>query len=243
MLRKVLFLGTMLFTVVLMFGCGEDKNPVSPVTPQPKPPVIPGNVVINDSTFADSSMFIPFKLAINDTVTSRMRIDPSVGYYYKRSITSDSNNTSFVIPVFPQVVDSTVGLMFNLLAEKLCQTNFMTFLGQSNGSIGNTPYYIGIGFDRNDSIVYSFSISNYGDGSETKINIAAITPGKWYACAIEYNFTTQQIAFYLDGKLIGSGSLANGNIYGFDRCIVYRDGLGSDGPVPYYLNDVVVYKK
>lgn len=242
MLGKVLFHGTLFFIIVLIIGCNNDTNSVSPDS-DPKPPVIPGRVVINDSTFADSSMYGPFKLTIFDPVTSLMRFNRSVGYYYKVSITSDSNNTSFVIPIFSSVVDSTIGLMFNLFAEKRFQTDFFFFLGQSNGSIGNTPYHIGIGFDRNDSVVYLASLHPYGDTSGIKKNIAPIAPGKWYFCAVEYNFKTEQATLYLDGRVVGIESLPGGQIYSFNRGIIYRDGRGRNGPAPYYLNHVVVYKK
>lgn len=244
MIRKSrLMLSGIVAISCLVSGCGDKNNPASPDTPAEVPPAIPGNVILRDSTM--SSYMVRFLLQLPDPVTAQMRVDSTVGKFHKGSLTSDSNNVAAALP-FPNnnnVMDSTLGCMFFLKADEKKATNFLVFFGQNGGSLGNTPFYFGIGFGANDSIMRVNNIGTYGSGTDERRNLMAIATGKWYLCKIEYAFSTELASCWIDSTLVDTVTLPSSIYYGFDRLIVYRDGNGANGPAPYYLNDVAVYKR
>ena len=226
-------------------GCTED-NPAGPDSAVFLDTTANRNITLRDSAITDSSLWSIyfFQLFLDDTVTKKMSFDPTVGNKYLGSIFSTANNTAraqtFSEMGSDTVYDSIVGMEYYLMAQSSAKTNFIAFLGKEGGSIRNSAYYVGIGFDKSDSIKILWT-SNAVAGQENQ-NIAPITFGKWYKCTVEYNLFTYTAKYYIDDKLVGTHVMPALSTFGYNMFVVYRDDKGQDGPAPYYFNDFTLYK-
>lgn len=227
-----------------MAGCNPADNTAGPETGLLD--TANRKVVLRDSGIVDPepwSVYF-FQLTLDDTVTKRMSFDSTVGNKHLGSIYSTANNTAraqtFSELGSDPVYDSIVGIEYYLMAGSSAKTNFIGFLGKEGGSIRNSAYYVGIGFDKSDSIKMLWT-SNAVAGQEQK-NIAPINFGKWYKCTIEYNIINFTATYYLDGKVVGTHVMPSLSTFGYNMFVVYRDGLGQDGLAPYYFNDFTLYK-
>jgi hypothetical protein len=201
--------------------------------------------------FRDSAIVNPepydtyfFQLSLNDTITRKMSFDSTVGNKHLGSIYSLANNTARAV-TFSEVGrdpnhDSIVGMEYYLLAKSSAKTDFIAFLGKEGGSIRNSAYYVGIGFDKSDSIKMLWT-SNAVAGQENK-NLSPIVFGKWYKCTVEYNVINFTATYYIDNKKVGTHIMSSISTFGYNMFVVYRDWLGQDGMAPYYLNDLTLYK-
>lgn len=164
-----------------------------------------------------------------------MSFDPTVGNNYPGSIYSTANSTARAL-TFSEMgsdpeYDSIVGMEYYLMATSSAKTNFIAFLGKEGGSIRNSAYYVGIGFDKSDSIKILWT-SNAVAAQENQ-NVAPITFGKWYKCTVEYNILNYTATYYLDNKVVGKTSHAVGvdirlqYVRGVSRC----ERAGWSGPV------------
>lgn len=181
-------------------GCTED-NPAAPELN-----TADRAITLRDSAIIDSSSWniYFFWLNLNDTVTKTMSFDSTVGNIYLGSIFSTANNTARA-QTFPEMgdypeYDSIVGMEYYLMAGSSAKTNFIVFLGKEGGSIRNSAYYVGMGFDKSDSIKILWT-HNAVAAQESK-NIVPITFGRWYKCTVEYDITNYTATYYLDGNVV-----------------------------------------
>jgi len=219
-------------------GCGKKDNPASP-----PPTSTPRSIILRDSAIVDIGLYYyQFQLDLNDFTTVPMSIDTSVGNIYKGSIVSDSNSSALA-RTFPAFSDSlgTIGLEFYLMAKSSASTNFIAFLGKDGGSVKNSAWYVGMGFDKSDSVKYVYSTDLVRN--QQNQDICPMQFNKWYKCRIEYSFATTTAKFYLDETEVGTHVFSAGTIFGYDMFVVYRDSAGAQGAAQYYLNDYTVYKK
>lgn len=250
--QRQIFVLTAAAAVMALVGCKQASEP------PPENPPAKHIVVMRDSAFTlveattgNGIYDFKFVLALNDFVTSYMSLDTAVGRIYKGSIVSDSNNTALQLN-FPSMEDSltlatdscrTLVLEFYLRADSLCHTNFIAFLGKEGGSNRNSTRYVGMGFDASDSVKYVYSDSMVAN--EQSKNVAQMQLNHWYKCSTEFDFADTTIAYYLDGTLVGHIPFQPRKIeaIAFDMFVIYRNGSGANGPVPYYCNDLTIYKK
>jgi hypothetical protein len=227
-----------------MAGCNSDNNPVDPTTGL----LDTANriVAIRDSGIVNPdpwSVYF-FQLTLDDTVTKRMSFDSTVGKTYLGSIYSTANSTAraqtFSEMGSDPVYDSIVGIEYYLMAESSAKTNFIAFLGKEGGSIRNSAYYVGIGFDKSDSIKILWT-SNAVAAQESK-NITPINFGTWYKCTVEYNIVTYTATYYIDNRAVGTHVMPSLSTFGYNMFVIYRDALGQEGTTPYYFNDFTLYK-
>lgn len=182
----------------------------------------------------------------------RMRITPDASFSGFHSITTDSNRTALVYNLSGdnRLSDRICGVQFYLMAKAKGEINFTLELGQYAGSSGGLSKAFGIGFDVRDSI----KVTNYDAYVGRTDNMCgAIIPGHWYKCKIEIDFTNKKTAYYIDDKKINEGTLPTIEMYGIDRLLIFRgqEYLTSDqdvipcseGPKPYYIDNIVLYKK
>jgi hypothetical protein len=206
-------------------------------------------VTVRDSAIVDSAPWDNyfFWLTLDDKglITKKMSFDPTVGNKYPGSIYSPGNSTARAQAAFGELggdieYDSIVGMEYYLMAKSSAKTNFIAFLGKEGGSIRNSAYFVGMGFDKSDSIKMVWTTKAV-EGQEGR-NVAAITFGKWYKCTVEYNVITNTATYYLDGKEVGKHEMPPTLVFGFNMFVVYRDAKGQDGMAPYYFNDFTLYK-
>jgi hypothetical protein len=239
--------------VMALIGCKQASEP-----PPDNPPA-KHIVVMRDSAFTlveattGNGIFdYPWGLSLNNTLPP-MKLDTTVGRLpaYNGSITTDSNNTALQL-IFFAMEDSltlaydscrTLVLEFYLKADTLCHTNFIAFLGKEGGSNRNSTRYVGMGFDALDSVKYVYSVDM--TTNEQSKNVAQMQLHHWYKCSTEFDFTDTTVAYYLDNALVGHIHFQPTNIQAivFDMFVIYRNGSGANGPAPYYLNDLTIYKK
>lgn len=227
-----------------LIGTGCEKNPVADETVL----LDTANrvVVFRDSAIVDpepwSGYF--FQLTLDDTITKRMSFDSTVGNKHPGSIYSTANNNARAL-TFSElgsdpVMDSIVGIEYYLMAKSSAKTNFIAFLGKEGGSIRNSAYFIGMGFDKADQVKMLWS-SNAVAGQEDK-NLSPIQFGKWYKFTVEYNIIDFTASYYIDDKRVGTHLMPSLSTFGYNMFVVYRDAQGQDGPAPYYFNDFTLYK-
>lgn len=225
-------------------GCTEKENPVAPALLD----TANRAVIIRDSAIVDpapySSYF--FQLGLDDTITKRMSFDSTVGMgnNYLGSIYSPANNTARALTFSEAgsdtVMDSIVGIEYYLMAKSSAKTNFIAFLGKEGGSIRNSAYYVGIGFDKSDSIKMLWT-SNAVAEQQNK-NLSPIVFGKWYKCTVEYNIFNYTATYYLDNKVVGTHLMPWLSTFGYNMFVVYRDAKGQNGMAPYYFNNFTLYE-
>jgi hypothetical protein len=226
-------------------GCNSDK-PIGPTITPMLDTTANRVVTLRDSAIIDPSLWNSyfFTLTLDDTITKKMSFDSAVGNKFLGSIYSTANNTAraqtFSEMGGDPVMDSIVAMEYYIMAKSSAKTNFFAFLGKEGGSIRNSAYFLGIGFDKSDSIKILWS-SNAVAGQEKK-NIAPITFGKWYKCTVEYNIINFTATYYIDGKAVGTHLMPSLSTFGYNMFVVYRDGAGQDGPASYYFNDLTLYK-
>lgn len=230
--------------VLLGTGCTQKSNPVNSTTAGTL------DTANRVGIWRDSAIVNPdnynwfFQLNLNDTITKTMSFDSTVGIgnNYLGSIYSPANNTERSL-TFTQVgsdpnYDSILGMEFYLMAKSSAKTDFIAFLGTTGGSDRNSIYYVGMGFDKSDSIKYLWSTLNVLN--QQNKNISPITFGKWYKCTVEYNFISSMATYYIDNKAVGTQAVSG--VFSLNMFVAYRDALGQDGPAPYYLNNLTIYK-
>jgi hypothetical protein len=225
-------------------GCNEGENPVDANTglldTSNRVPVFRDSTIINPEPW--DTYF--FQLTLNDTVTKKMSFDSTVGNKHLGSIYSTANNTARAMTFSEMgsdpVMDSIVGMEYYLMAKSSAKTNFIAFLGKEGGSIRNSAYYVGMGFDKSDSIKMLWT-SNAVDGQENK-NLSPIQFNKWYKCTVEYNIINYTATYYIDNKVVGTHLMPSLSTFGYNMFVVYRDGKGQNGSAPYYFNDLTLYK-
>jgi hypothetical protein len=249
MINRNAFIGVsaaaaLLAGVLLSTGCNSGSNPAD--AGEKTLDTANRVVVLRDSAITDSTLWSVyfFQLTLNDTVTKRMSFDPAVGNKYPGSIYSIANNTARA-QTFSEMgsdpnMDSIVGMEYYLMAKSSAKTNFYAFLGKEGGSIRNSAYFVGIGFDKSDSIKILWS-SNAVEGQEKK-NLSPISFEKWYKCTVEYNIVNYTATYYIDGTVVGTHVMPYTSTFGYNMFVVYRDGKGQDGQAPYYFNDLTLYK-
>ena len=229
---------------LLVTGCSEKENPAGDNTGL----LDTANRVV---VFRDSGIIDPepwnvysFQLTLNDTITKKMSFDSTVGNNYLGSIYSPANNTARALTFSEMgsdpVMDSIVGMEYYLMAKSSAKTNFIAFLGKEGGSIRNSAYYVGMGFDMSDSIKMLWT-SNAVAGQENK-NLSPIVFGKWYKCTVEYDIFTYTATYYIDNKKVGTHLMPSLSTFGYNMFVVYRDAQGQEGMAPYYFNDITLYK-
>ncbi len=204
-------------------------------------------ITLHDSAIIDSALWSTyfFWLTLDDRglITKKMSFDPTVGNKYLGSIFSPANSTARA-QTFAEMgdneYDSIIGMEYYLMAKSSAKTNFIAFLGKEGGSIRNSAYYVGMGFDKSDSIKILWT-HNAVAAQESK-NVAPITFGKWYKCTVEYNVINYTASYYLDGKFVGTHVMPSVSTFGYNMFVVYRDAKGQDGMAPYYFNDFTLYK-
>jgi hypothetical protein len=239
--------------ITALTGCGKKAT-------EPPPDNTPATriIVMRDSAFTpveattgNGIYDFKFVLALNDFITTYMSLDTTVGRINKGSIVSDSNNTAIQLN-FPAMEDSltlaydscrTLVLEFYLRADSLCHTNFIAFLGKEGGSNRNSTRYVGMGFDASDSVKYVYSVDQVAN--QQSKSVAQIQLHHWYKCSTEFTFADTTVAYYLDDVLVGHIPFQSTKIeaISYDMFVVYRNGSGANGPAPYYLNDLTIYKK
>jgi hypothetical protein len=240
-----LFVATAMAAGILMgTGCTEKANPAGPSTG--KLDTVNRVVFWHDSTFADPTLYsvTPFKLSLNDTITKLMSFNAAIGKKNWGSMYSTANNQAheydFSIVGGDPVMDSILGMEFYLMAISSAKTNFIAFLGIQGGSDRNSIYYVGMGFDKSDSIKILWS--SLTTAEQENHTLSPIAFGGWYKCTVEYNFVNFTTTYYIDNKKVGTNLMPSASTNGYNMFVVYRDALGQDGTAPYYLNDLTLYK-
>jgi hypothetical protein len=228
-------------------GC----NPENPISSEPSKMLdttVTRIVTLRDSAITDSTPWSKyfFWLTLDDQglITKTMSFDPTVGNKHLGSIFSTANSSARArqfgeLGGDPEY-DSIVGIEFYIMAKSSAKTNFIAFLGKEGGSIRNSAYYVGMGFDKSDSIKILWT-HNAVAAQESK-NVAPITFNKWYKCTVEYNVINYTATYYLDGKAVGTHVMPSASTFGYNMFVVYRDVKGQDGTAPYYFNDFTLYE-
>lgn len=243
MINRIVYSGLFAVIAAVLLSAFAGCNSNNPAAP---PNMANREITLRDSTITESDSWNKyfFSLSLDDTVTKKMSFDLTVGNKYLGSIYSTANSTARAQP-FSEMgsnpdYDSIVGMEYYLMAKSSAKTNFIAFIGKEGGSIRNSAYFLGMGFDKSDSIKILWS-SNTVAGQENQ-NISPIIFGKWYKCTMEYNITNYTATYYIDNKVVGTHVMPSTSTFGYNMFVVYRDEKGQDGTAPYYFNDFTLYK-
>jgi hypothetical protein len=158
----------------------------------------------------------------------------------KGALTADSNNTSIKKALDPSITDSIAGLRFFLMATKAAHTGFFASLCKNGSSRTGMVTFIGMGIDTSDSIECLYEDLLNGNAVEHR-NVAALTLNKWYKCAVEYDFTTDTLTYFLDDAIVHKRYMPDPSLLSY--FVAMRDDAGEQGVSGYYMDDVVVYKR
>ncbi|MBN2188633.1 MAG: hypothetical protein JW699_04205 [Chitinispirillaceae bacterium] len=183
-----------------------------------------------------------------------MSITTAAAHQGTHSLTTDSNMTALYHVELPanRVESGTAGVEFYLMAQTPGQANFGVLIGQNPGSSGAITPAFGIFFDPSDSI--KCMVFNTWPEIRSFTALAPVQADKWYKCGVEVNFTDSTVSFYLDDVPMHTesvaGMMADQSLMGIDRVLVFRDQLqvlpattAVEGTKPYYVDDIVLYKK
>ena len=249
MFRKILFTGTvMVCGMVIITGCGDSGT--TPVNTY-------GTVLLSEgfeSGIASLRWEGKYMVSSEEQYT-QMSITTAAAHTGTHSITADSNLTALIHQELDRVESGIVGVEFYMKAQTKSKANFGVEIGQNPGSSGAVSPAFGIFFDPSDSL--KCTAFNSFPQLDSQRLVAPIQADHWYKCKVEVNMTTSIVSYYIDDALmhtakcvdtaagVGSGI----NLHGIDRLLVVRGQFGkgyveaSDGPKPYYLDDITYYKK
>ena len=232
----------------IMLGC--KNNPASPAKPNPVDTT--RTVLFREGFEEDSakldSIWTSYMITTDEGFYAKMRSTMAAAHSGTHSITTDSNWTALEYNVFSRIETGIVGVEFYIRANAAGQTNFTVEIGQYAGSSGGLAKAFGLGFDRNDSVKYTYYNGFTGQHSDSMIS--PIRFNNWYKCAVEVDFTAWTVTYYLDDAKVRTKPLPAlaEEMYGIDRVLVFR-GMGlvdlpnAEGPKPYFADDIVFYKK
>jgi hypothetical protein len=241
----------------VLVGCG-DNNPVTPkVDPVPAAPT-GATAVFAEGFGGDVSKWMPdFMILANEPHYPRMKITTAAAHTGTHSLTSDSNKTALCYMLnsdarLDKTTCTVAGVEFYIMAKALGQANFTVEFGQNAGSSGGLSKAFGLGFDPNDSLKCTYSDTYFpNNNGHNDSNLAGIQVNRWYKCAVEVDFTAKTISYFLDDAKIRTLPLPTQEMYGIDRVLVFRGDFGGpmydqpskNGAQPYYVDDIVLYKK
>jgi hypothetical protein len=223
----------------IMVGCKNNSNPAAPVDQR--------NVILTDgfeSQVVDTSKWRLDYMILQGDFYPQMRISTDAAHTGTRSITSDSNRAALEHDIDSRVESGIVGVEFYIFANAAGQTNFTVSIGQNAGSTGGLGKEFGLGFDQTDSVKCVYYDSWVGANDTI---ISPIQLNHWYKCAVELDFTSHKITYYLDDAKVRTLPFPTIEMYGIDRLLVFRgfglNGDGAEGPKSYFADDIVLYKK
>jgi hypothetical protein len=136
------------------------------------------------------------------------------------------------------------------MAKSAGNINFVCMIGKNAGSSAGLNKAFGIGFDSSNVLktVYYDDHSMFGN-YDSLLSGIPIQPDHWYKCRIDVNLnphatdSTKGVTYYVDDKKVRWVATPSEAFPGIDRLLVYRGPAGQDGSKPYYVDDVVLYKK
>jgi hypothetical protein len=246
MLRQVARAGVVVACIAgMMIGCS--KNPVVPPPPSDTPVNGPdGMTVVFSEGFGGnlSNWQEDYMINFADPHYPRMRITTGAAHTGTHSITTDSNMTAleYDVPYADRIESGLAGIQFYIMAKAAGQTNFTVAIGQNNGSSGGLGKAFGIGFDQTNVLKTTYYDSWNGPQDSM---LAAIQVNRWYKCNVELNLDAaiMTATYYLDDVKIRTSALPTMEMYGVDRILVFRGLTGTEGPVSYFADDIVLYTK
>jgi hypothetical protein len=237
---------------LMMSGCGDKSNPAAPTVGDASVPVPTGATVLFSDGFGGDLTKWESNYMINiGDFYPQMRITTAAANTGTHSLTADSNRTALVYNVVGitdnRIETGVAGLQFYIMATAKGEINFSVQFGQNAGSSGGLGKQFGLGFDPSDSIkctYYDMDLMN----PQADSMLAPMQLNHWYQCKVEVNFGAaagdpNAIAWYLDGTKVMSKPLPTQEMYGIDRLLVLRKVGNSNGPEPYYVDDIVLYTK
>lgn len=212
--------------------CNKSSNPASP------PPVI-RNVLLSDG-FEDTS--VPLKSLTYAPGWGCMSISTANPHNGTRSLTSDSSRTG-IKEDFTTIYDSIAGLEFYLMAKKAEHINFYGAIARMGSAWNGLFAILGIGISATtpDSLMYVYQINPEKPELNEQKCFALLQTNKWYKCVIEYDFTTNDLTYSVDGQVVAAKTTSPMMMLGL--FVTARDELGSQGPKEYYIDDVTIYKR
>jgi hypothetical protein len=253
MIRKILVLGAAI-SISGFLGCGD---PVSGNDKGETPAAPAGTQAVFAEGFGGdlSKWDNNYMITVGDYYP-HMRITDEVAHSGKYCATTDSNRTALLYKIDPRLegtVCNICGVEFYIMSKGAGKINFTVELGQNAGSSGGLGKAFGVGFDVRDSIK-STSLDPNRTSGDIRLDklVGTITPGKWYKCKIEIDFTAKTATYYIDDNKVDQHALPTVEMYGIDRMLVYRGKYGgtndypiecSEGSKQYFVDDIVLYKK
>jgi hypothetical protein len=250
MVRQILITSAAVACIVALTGCSK-KNSTEPTEPPAsETPTAPaGSTLLLAEGFGGNlSHWEGVYMVSSMEMYRQMRITTDAAHTGTHSLTTDSNMTALYHTDTNRVESGTAGVQFYMMAQSLGEINFGLEIGQNPGSSGAVTPAFGIFFDPSDSI--KCTIFNTWPAVNTQTMIAPIQAGHWYKCKIEVNMTDSTASYYLDDTLKHTELIATSiGLMGIDRVLVFRGMYGnnfsssSEGTKPYYIDDIVWYKK
>ncbi|MBN1128609.1 MAG: hypothetical protein JXA71_06465 [Chitinispirillaceae bacterium] len=250
MFRYILVTGVVFICgIVALTGC---KTPTEPeIDTTPTAPA--GSTLIFGEGFGnDLSNWEGVYMVSSMEMYSQMRISTEAAHQGTHSLTTDSNMTALYHVENNREETGTVGVEFYMKAKTAGKINFGVEIGQNPGSSGMVSPAFGIFFDPSDSIKCIFYTT--WPANDVQKMVAPIQPDHWYKCRVELEFASSTVTYYIDDALVHTqtypttGSEDIG-LMGIDRVLVYRGKYGyppsesSEGTKPYFVDDIVFYKK
>ena len=233
-MKKVTIVCAALTISVMLVRCNSNNAPTA------LPDKIPGTVLLSEGFEGDLSNY---KQIVYDGAEGLMTIDSSSKAHVhlgKGSLTSDSNSTSIKCRLDPTIDDSIAGLQFYIMATKKSQTDMIVALCRPGSSANGLFSIFGLGIGKSDSLMYVFENAPADPINEHK-SFAPFTLNKWYKCKVEYGYADTTLSFFVDDRLVYKrGAPSPVTLQYF---VVMRDGLGTQGPSGYYVDDVAIYKR
>jgi hypothetical protein len=252
MFRNIIYAGVVMMCGIVAFS-GCDKSPTA--TENDSTPSAPaGATFIFGEGFGDGlAKWEGVYMISSMELYNQMRITTETAYNGTHSLTTDSNMTALYHIENSRVETGTVGVEFYMKAKTKGGINFGVEIGQNPGSSGAVSPAFGILFDPSDSIKCVF-FTSWPVNNVQKM-IAPIQPDRWYKCKVEVNFASATATYYIDDALVhtqiypSTGSENDIGLMGIDRVLVLRGKYGnppstsSEGTKPYFVDDIVFYKK
>lgn len=248
MFRQFLFAGS----VMACFFCaltGCNKNPAA--VEKDSDPIAPAGstLLFADGFGGDLSKWEGVYMVSSAEKYKQMRIATAAAHSGTHSITTDSSMTALYHQELAdnRVESGIAGVEFYMMAQSLSKVNFGVEIGQNPGSSGAVSPAFGIFFDPSDSIKCTVFMS--WPTVDSQVTFGKIQAEKWYKCKVEVNFTDSTSNYYIDDAKILEIKLKDAFPQGVDRLLIFRGLYGmnfstsADGVKPYYVDDIVFYKK
>jgi hypothetical protein len=219
-------------------------------------PAVPAGVtkIFSDGFGNDLSSWDDHYMIVVGDNYPHMQVTTGAAHTGTYSVTADSNRTAlqYSMDYTTRVQDGVVGVQCYMMAEELGGINFTVEIGKNAGSSGGLGKSFGIGFDPSDSVKCKF-YDMLGDVTVSDTILGPIQLNHWYKFVVEVDFTTRKVTYSIDDAVVVVKDLPSSDMAHIDRLLVFRGEYVErpnyvtinclKGPKPYYVDDIVLYKK